>query len=85
MEGSTIEIAQKLVTEFWTIIHSAAEEGRLTSNIIVSRVRDYNRKWNKLAEAHPDMKIDGLKELIKKQLNETPYFKDIYPTALKYL
>jgi len=85
MEGSTIEIAQSLITEFWTEIFSYAEDCRLTSSIIVSKARDYNRKWNKLAETHPDMEVDGLKELIKKQLSETPYFKDIYPTALKYL
>jgi len=85
MEEFTIEVAQNLITKFWTEIYSAVEECRLTSSIIVSRARDYNRKWNKFAETHPDMKIDGLKDLIKKQMNETPLFKDIYPTALKYL
>ena len=85
MEELTIKTAQNLITEFWTEIYSASEDCRLTSSIIVSKARDYNRKWNKLAEAHPDMKVDGLKDLIKKQMNETPHFKDIYPTALKYL
>jgi len=85
MEEFTIETAQNLLTEFWTEIHSASEENRLTSSIITSKARDYNRKWNKLAVAHPDMKPDGLKDLIKKQLSETPYIRHMYPEALKYL
>ena len=83
MEESTLEIAHNLLTELWIELQSV-EKG-LTSSIIVSRVRDYNRKWNKLAEVHPDMKIDGLKDLIKKQMSETPLFRHQYPTALKYL
>lgn len=85
MEETAIEIAQNLMTEFWEELQSVAEGKGLTSSIIVSRARDYNRKWNKLAETHPDIKIDGLKKLFKKQISETPLFRDQYPTALKYL
>lgn len=42
----------------------------LTAQIVVARVRDYNRKWNKLVEENPDLNLkqDGFLQLMKKQL-----------------
>ncbi len=81
----TLETAQKLLQEFWKEMRLASTEGRLTSSLITSKARDYNRKWNKHAETHLGMKPDGFKEMIKKQLSEEPLFRDQFATALKYL
>ena len=65
-ENFAIETADKLRTELFKEILKASKENRLTGSLLVSKTRDYNRKWNKLAEIHPDLIEDGFKVFAKK-------------------
>jgi uncharacterized lipoprotein len=65
-----------------------AQRVHLTPQILVTRIRDYNRKWNDLATQFPEMgmKIDGFKIVMQSDLigidSDLPQeFKD----ALRFL
>ena len=84
-EDFAIETAVRLKTELLKEILKASKENRLTGSLLVSKTRDYNRKWNKLAETHPDLIKDGFKAFAKKIFMEEPMFKSQFETSLKYL
>jgi len=85
MDDFVTETASKLREEMFKEFLDAAREERLTGNLMVSKVRDYNRKWNKLAETHIELKPDGFKVFMKKELSEQAFFQDNFGSALKYL
>lgn len=84
-ENFAIQIAERLHKELFTEILKAAKEERLTGSLMVSKVRDYNRKWNELAETHSDMVVDGFKVYIKQEILKQPFFKARFESSLKYL
>lgn len=84
-ENFVFKTANKFETELIKEILNASKEFRLTGSLLVSKIRDYNRKWNKLAETHPELIKDGFKAYAKKLFMEQPLFKDQYETSLKYL
>lgn len=84
-EDIVLKIANKLNKEMLTEILAAAKENRLTGSLLVSKVRDYNRKWNKTAKIHPELQIDGFKKFAKREMLDQPSFKDLFESSLKYL
>lgn len=70
------ELRQKCIEE-------TRNHPNLSAHIIVAKVRDYNRIWNKKAEENPEMKKDGFNNLMKS------FYKDFdiksVKEAIKYL
>ena len=58
---------------------------QLTPSLVVSKTRDYNRKWNALADKNLELAPDGFLHLAKIQWGLIDIFPEEYKTALKYL
>lgn len=78
------EIALKLWADMSAELALYGEGGKFTPSLLVSKVRDYNRKWNTLAETNPFMKPDGFKVIAKRLLLENTLSIE-FQDALKYL
>ena len=79
------EYLQILWTEMLNELNNLGREGYFTPSLLVSKVRDYNRRWNKKAEEDKLLLSDGFKAFAKKQLINQSKFGQEYITALKYL
>lgn len=79
------KILQSVWYEMLGELDTLGKQERFTPSLLVSKVRDYNRKWNKKAEELNYLKIDGFKMFAKRMLIEQSKFGDDYITALKYL
>lgn len=79
------DILQVLWTEMLDELNTLGKQGYFTPSLLVSKVRDYNRKWNKKADEDNLLLVDGFKNFAKKQLIEQSKFGDDFIKALKYL
>ena len=79
------DILQVLWTEMLNELNTLGRQGHFTPSLLVSKVRDYNRKWNKKADEDNLLLTDGFKKFAKKQLIKQSKFGDEYITALRYL
>ena len=79
------DILQVLWTEMLNELNTLGKQGHFTSSLLVSKVRDYNRKWNMKADEDNLLLIDGFKNFAKKQLIAQSKFGPDFIKALKYL
>lgn len=79
------DILQLLWTEMLNELNTLGRQGHFTPSLLVSKVRDYNRKWNIKADEDNLLLIDGFKTFAKKQLISQSKFGDDFIKALKYL
>ena len=79
------DILQILWIEMLEELNTVGQQGHFTPSLLVSKVRDYNRKWNKKADEDNLLLVDGFKNFAKKQLIKHSKFGPEYITALKYL
>lgn len=79
------DILQELWSEMLDELDTLGKQGRFTPSLLVSKIRDYNRKWNKKADENSLLLVDGFKKFAKKQMIENSKFGDDYINALKYL
>ena len=96
VKDGLVEIIEEQITDtlrnLWKQMSSELEKygsgsGNFTPSLLVSKIRDYNRKWNKLAEDNQFMEPDGFKVAAKKLLSKEkgrPLGKE-FQDALKYL
>ena len=78
-------ILQILWTDMFNELLTLSKQGHYTPSLLVSKVRDYNRKWNKRAETEKYLLPDAFKTFVKKQLTEQSNFPPDFINALKYL
>lgn len=80
-----LEKYNELWTEMWKECLALSKKGIFNPSIIISKIRDYNRKWNVFAESC-DGPIDGYKDIVKYKLIELNILpEDIQAAVLKYL
>ena len=79
------EVLQELWSEMLAELDFLGKQGYFTPSLLVSKVRDYNRKWNKRADRLKFLQIDGFKKFAKRTLIDNSKFGNDFITALKYL
>ncbi len=79
------DILQLLWIEMFEELNTLGQQGHFTPSLLVSKVRDYNRKWNQKVDEDTLLLPDGFKKFAKKQLIKQSKFGPEYITALKYL
>ena len=79
------EYLQTLWSEMLDELNILSQIVHITPSLLVSKVRDYNRKWNKKADEDNLLLPDGFKMFAKEQLIKQSKFGPEYITALKYL
>ncbi len=81
IEKEIHETTQKL----WKEMSDEMSLHKLTPSLFISKIRDYNVEWNKIAESNPFMKLDGFKILAKKLFSNGGPLPTELIDALKYL
>ena len=85
MEDKILEKYNELWQEMWKELLVLTKKGIFNPSTIISKIRDYNRKWNTCVEDF-DGPIDGFKDIVKYKLIELDVLPEEIQTAvLKYL
>lgn len=85
----TMEVTE-ILRKLWREMYDELElygsgSGNFTPSLLISKIRDYNRKWNIMAETNKFMEPDGFKAAAKKLLTDKGPMGKQFKDALKYL
>ena len=90
VEAEIKEEVTEIVQKLWAEMSAELElygsgRGEFTPALLISKIRDYNRKWNIIAETNKFMEPDGFKAIAKKLLYHSDPLGKQFQDALKYL